>query len=213
MSNHMVNENLPDHLAVALAWQPMVARAALAALFALDTRLAGIVGQAREAMLAQIKFAWWRERLAEVADDRPAGEPLLAAIGSTWAGREKPLLTLVDGWEEMLGEDEPMEGSISRFAHARGAALAGLAGIVGGDSEKAANAGRRWALAEVAHGAGSEPARALGLALPPPASLSRNLRGVAVLDGLAARSLVRGEPMLARRGAALAAMRLGMFGR
>ncbi|WP_120715608.1 hypothetical protein [Tsuneonella amylolytica] len=193
----------------------MATRAPLATLFALDTRLAGIVGQAREAMLAQIKFAWWRERLAEVADDRPAGEPLLSAIGSTWAEHEEALSALVDRWEQMLGDDEPMEGSITIFAEARGAALAELAGMIGAEAEAeaASVAGRRWALAEVAHGAGSVVARTMGRALPPPVSISRNLRGVAVLDGLAARSLVRGEPMLAGRGAVLAAMRLGMFGR
>jgi hypothetical protein len=39
------------------------------------------------------------------------------------------------------------------------------------------------------------------------------LRGIAVLRGLSRRALDRGEPLMEGRGGAVAAMRLGLFGR
>ena len=42
---------------------------------------------------------------------------------------------------------------------------------------------------------------------------SAEVRGLAVLDELSRRSLTRGEPLMHGRRAALAALRVGMFGR
>lgn len=202
---------------VALAWQPPSSRPALATLFALDRRLASVIARAREPMLAQMRLAWWRERLAEAPAQRPAGEPLLADLNSYWGEASGRLSQLVDGWEHLLGEaplpDEALEG----FAAGRGAALASFAALFDPPQmEAAASAGRCWAFADLSgrtsHAQERERALELGRQEPSIRLAGRALRGVAVLGGLSRRALCRGEPLMAGRGAAVTAIRLGMFG-
>lgn len=206
-----------EDLAVISAWQPARTRDALTALFSLDTLLRGTIARAREPILAQMRLAWWRERLREPADRRPIGEPLIEAIGRTWSGAEEGLVRLIDGWEALLAAAPLGRETISVFADGRGQAISGFARLCGNVGTGAVFAGRRWALAEFATGSRhpSDRAAAIEIArkLPETPILPRSLRGVAVLNALAARALDRGEPMLAGRGAALVAMRVGMFGR
>jgi len=58
------HEELLDSLGplnrLALAYAPQSTRLPLLALLALDMRLAGIVRNSREPMLAQLRLAWWR---------------------------------------------------------------------------------------------------------------------------------------------------------
>jgi phytoene synthase len=204
--------------AVALAWQPVRSRPALGALFALDQRLAVVIARAKEPLLAQMRLAWWRDRLTEPLAIRPKGEPLLAAITEHWTDHAAGLQALVDGWEHRLGEASDAGAKIAGFAEGRGKALAAFANLVGAgdDASGAASVGRSWALADfAAHSSGEERKGAQTLAKSEPtlALMSRELRGVAVLGGLSRRALARGEPLMHGRGAALAAIRLGMFGR
>lgn len=203
---------------LALAWQPAASRPALACLLQLDDRLAGAVARASEPMLAQIRLAWWRERLRELNQAGPGGEPLLAAIHQRWGAASHELAALVDGWEE-LAVEAPLSGeAIGAFAAGRGEAMAAFARLVGeGDQAAAAHAaGRLWALAEVAGFAPTEVererAREFGRVVTLPALGPRTLRGVAVLGGLARQALSRNRRFGEGRRAALAAMRLGMFG-
>jgi phytoene synthase len=87
---------------------PREERSALTALWKLEARLFQLVAERREVMLAQIKLAWWRERLAQVADDPaalPKGEPLLAELAQHWCGRPT-LAPLADAYEAiMIAED------------------------------------------------------------------------------------------------------------
>jgi phytoene synthase len=191
---------LDPALTVALAWQPLRTRPALAALFNLDRRLSAAIAQANEPMLAQLRLAWWRDRLAEPVRERPRGEPLLAAIGAHWGEHGRELTPLIDGWESwLIGDDD------GDLGEGRAKALAAFARLVGraAESELAAAVGHHWTRAET--GKGSSAADV-------PRLRSRALRGLVVLDGLARRSLARGEPMMHGRGGALAAIRLGMFG-
>lgn len=200
-------ERLQPALSVALAWQPRASRPALAALFALDRRLASALAPAREPLLSQVRLAWWRERLQEPASARPKGEPLLAMIGAHWRNCGCELVALVDGWEHMIGPPPHPAGDVNGLAAGRGQALAAFAGLVGaGDDAAAASAaGEAWAQAEFTPSAGSLPPACLPVT-------ARRLRGVAVLGGLARRALAREEPLMHGRAGALAAIRLGMFG-
>jgi 15-cis-phytoene synthase len=199
---------------LAVAWQPRLSRERLASLLALDARLARQVMRAREPLIGQIGLAWWRERLSDASRE----DPLLTALGEAWGEGAANLVPLVDGWEELLGERPLDRSAIENFAAGRGAAMASLADAVGAAPARdaAGIAGRRWALAEfrsISFDPGEDAqSREIGLALPRPSRLPRVLRGVAVLDGLSARALARGEPLLSGRGAALAALRLGMLG-
>ena len=195
----MFETTLPPEVRLALAYAPAAQRPLQLAAFALDSRLAGIAGSAREVLLAQIKLAWWRERLTEDPGQRPQGEPLLAALAG-WSSPLDPLLALIDGWEAMLDPEEP---DLQALASARGALGRGLAVQAGAPdaAEAAATALRSWSLATLGE-CGEMPA----------ITLPRSLRALAVLYGLARR---RGGqvPLLEGPLALAAAIRIGMIGR
>lgn len=195
----MLEASLSPEVRLSLAYAQAGVRPLQLAAFALDARLAGIVGNAREVLLAQIKLAWWRERLAEPVDRRPRGEPLLAALAG-WQGGTDPLLALIDGWEAMLDPETPDYRSLAEGRAALGRGLAMQAGQVDA-AEAAASALRGWSLAATGQGG---PLPALGL--------PRELRALAVLHGLARRRGGR-MPLLDGPLALAAAMRIGMIGR
>jgi phytoene synthase len=203
---------LPPVLALSLAWQPLASRPALAALFALDTALAAAMARAREPLLAQVRLAWWRDRLNEGPSAWQGSDPALCALADGWKSGTNVLVGLVDGWEELLGEAPLDPLAFDRFAAARGAALATIAG-----DPAAAIEGRRWAHADLAarvtHPDERAAARALGAGLPPPARLARAMRGIAVLGALCGYALAKDQEPGAGRGAALLALRVGSLGR
>jgi 15-cis-phytoene synthase len=83
---------------------PTNGRAALSALWRLEARLFDIVVQRREEMLAQLKLAWWRDRLGQLATEPaslPKGEPLLAELAATWGGSDA-LIDMADGYEAAM---------------------------------------------------------------------------------------------------------------
>lgn len=216
---HALVETLPLPQRLALAYAPARLREATLGLFALDAHLANLVRKAREPLLTQARLAWWRERLEEPVERRPKGDPLLDLL-SAWREQEAGLISLVDGWEHLLADhlDAP---AIASFAEGRAAGFAGLAALAGQESWQAAagQAGRRWALADLAAHLGNagERSRALEAAHAGGwhrVALPRPLRPLAVLDGLARRSLVRGGAPLADGAlAGFVSLRLGIAGR
>jgi phytoene synthase len=215
-----LRDGLPVLQRMALSWAPAAARVPTLALLALDTRLAGIVRNSREPMLAQLRLAWWREQFGRDPAGWPEGEPLLVVLRS-WQGRHGGLAALVDGWELLTGTAPLPPSALAGFAQARGAAFAGLAEAVGaaGDAAAARRLGTGWALADLGanlshpdeRGAARELAQAHDWRH---ARLSRAMRPLAVLHGLAARAVRRGEQ--GADGASLAivaALRLGLLGR
>ncbi len=197
-------DDLPAVRRLALSYATRAAHGPFLALLALDTKLGGIVAGAREPVLAQIKLAWWRERLAAPLAERPRGQPLLAAI-ACWEGRETVLVELVDGWEAMLG-DAP---DPALLAKARAAAMRALAQLVGASAhaELAGQAARVWSAAESGAFDGGHGEVAI-------AQLPRSLRPLAVLAGLAQRSVRHGRrSLIAQPSDMLVAIRLGLLGR
>jgi len=179
-------------------------------LLALDARLGGVVRSAREPMLAQLKLAWWRDRLSGDPAGWPTGEPLLARLAG-WGPAARELVALVDGWEALLGDT-----AIEEFPRGRAAAMSVLAGRFGADRASAEAAGRRWGLAELAlhRGEPAERAEAARVSHGLQARLGRAMRPLAVLAGLAERAVQRGEnEALSGPGALVTAVRIGVFGR
>ena len=83
---------------------PRARREALAVLWALAERLTKLLADTREPMIGQIKLAWWRDMAGLLASDPaalPKGEPLLAELQRSWAGRGG-LDALVDAAEAVL---------------------------------------------------------------------------------------------------------------
>lgn len=199
---------------LALAYAPARARDPWLALLALDARLGGILRSAREPMLAQLKLAWWRDRLSDAPEQWPKGEPMLALL-APWAERARDLVSLVDGWEGLLGEPPLTQAALDGFAAGRVAGIRALAGVIGAPSVADAGA-REWALCELAlHRLDpSERAAARDLAGNGAGGrVSRALRPLAVLAGLNRRALRRdANDAIDGPGAVLAAIRLGILG-
>lgn len=213
-------DTLPSLQRVALAYCPKAASGPTLALFALDTRLASLIRNSSEPMLARLRLAWWRETLAGDSSLWPDGDPLLAALRS-WESQREALSGLVDGWEAMTDPAPLPRQAMNELAGARGAAFAALCRLIGVpvESELAARQGQAWALADIASRLThpEEKRSAMGLISVvdwQPGGLSRRLRPLAVLHGLAARSVRRGEEFGQAGPLALfAAIRLGLLGR
>lgn len=210
--------SLPRVSRLALAYAPKSARIQTLALLALDTRLAGLLRNSREPMMAQLRLAWWRESLSQPAEKWPDGEPLLALL-RTWNGHHGGLVSLVNGWESMTGSAPLPASALESMAEGRAAAFATLAQALGHDGELRAvqRLARSWALADLAMRLGHESERetAHALALADRAKgvrLSRPLRPLMVLHGLAYRRLDMGEEAATSPAAVLKAMRLGLLG-
>lgn len=205
-------DTLPLPQRLALSYAPRSSREATLALLALDNRLAGILRGASEPLIAQMKLAWWRDRLSEDRADWPQGEPLLALLRD-WPGDVARLVSLVDGWETLLAE-EVGDSEIAEFAEGRAAGWA----VLGGTEEAAARlAAREWALHDLLlHSA--DPSADLRQMVTAqewkPARLSRQLRPLAVLHALAHRAVSKDRTALLDGPAAMFfAMRVGMLGR
>ena len=217
----MDHEELLDSLGplnrLALAYAPVSTRLPLLALLALDMRLAGIVRNSREPMLAQLRLSWWREQLSGDASRWPEGERLLVAIRS-WKGRHAGLLPLVDGWEAMTGTAPLPEEAFLKLANARGAAFAALADDAAA-VEDVTRFARNWALADISKRLSHPEEQALVLALAKAqnwrsARLPKQLRPLVVLHGLAARSLHAGtNDARLSPFSLLAIVRMGLLGR
>lgn len=218
MPNSDLLATLPPVQRFALAYAPAAVRPVWLGLLALDARLARVVRSAREPVLGQLRLAWWREKLTQDDLFWPEGDPVLDQIG-WWRGHYNELVSLVDGWEAMLGDAPLDETALSDFANGRANAIAGLTrvlGVVAGKSEVIRLA-RGWALGDVAanlsHPQEIAAAHALaaahdwrGVRLP------RHLRPLTVLHGLVARQRNAPAGVAAGLGTVLAGIRLGIFG-
>ncbi|WAT18416.1 hypothetical protein OZN62_02215 [Aurantiacibacter sp. MUD11] len=205
-------ETLPLAQRLALSYAPRESRSATLSLLALDARLAGIVRGGGEAVIAQMKLAWWRERLVQRPRDWPEGEPLLAAMRDSLP-EPLGLVSLVDGWEQLLA-DSLDEAAINEFATGRT-----VAWQLVGRGPAVVQAAREWALVDLALNLGQQAEReaVLAVASAEPwerASLPRDMRTLAVLHGLARRALRKGsDELLDGPGAMATAFRLGIAGR
>lgn len=208
---------LPTEQRLALIYAPVRSRSLALGLFALDSKFAAVIRRAHEPLLGQVQLAWWRDQLALAPDRRARGEPLLALL-EQWQGETASLAALVDAWEEFLGGGTLGQAELARHAEARAQACAALARLLGNsaDETEALRAGRNWAIADLAARLGAAPEREAARELAArqdwrPARLSRALRPLAVLHGLARRR--RGTAPLLDGPLSLAiALRLGLFG-
>ena len=214
-----LTESLPLPQRLALSYAPRASRAAILGLLVLDQRLAGVVAMGGEAMIAQIKLAWWRDRLTEPREAWPAGEPLLDHFRAL-AMDPAHLVPLVDGFEALLAEDFG-EAELESYLRGKSLGWAGVtnAGGHGGDLSPIEQAARELALFDLDGRLTADCETALvadATAKEPwmPARLPKALRPLAVLHALAKRARHRGQAELLEGPAAMAfTMRVGLFGR
>ncbi|QGN53809.1 squalene/phytoene synthase family protein [Novosphingobium sp. Gsoil 351] len=176
---------------LAIAYAPGQARSAWTALLAFDHRLSRAVAGASSPLLAQLKLAWWRDRMRTAAATWPVGEPLLAAL-TAFDGERPALEALIDGWEGLVGDDAD-ENALARLVEARTGAVAALARVIGCpvDGLAIAASARRWTM----------PCAAIAVQ-----RLPRALRPLLILANLPPAEEVGALALLR-------IVRLGMFGR
>lgn len=177
---------------IALAYAPKQARPAWETLLLLEQRLADAARPGRDPIMIQLRLAWWRDRLAEAAERRPKGEPLLARL-TIWDAQRDALIGLVNGWEaKVVGEDGGAE-----LARARCDAFVALGQLLG--------VGEGHAIRRAAQGS---EVSATAQRIP---ALPRAMRPLAVLCAMARREARGGKPTpfadIAR------VVRVGIFGR
>ena len=179
---------------LALAYATAETRSLWAAYFALEARLAEAGARTSQPMMAQLRLAWWRDRLKTPARDWPKGEPVLAAL-ACWDAERAALTALVDGWEALLvGEDGG-----SALAEARVSAMLALARLSGIAAAPAIErAARDWQAAAFAAAAKTLP---------------RPMRPLGVLRMLAVREAARQQGGTGPLRDAVALLRLAVTGR
>lgn len=187
-----MDDPIDPERALALAYAPADARAALGALWRLDVRLASVFAHAREPMIRAIRLAWWREALEALDGATPPAEPLLQQVAAAILPRGvrgADLAAMEEGWARLADEPPDLAG----HAAVRGRLLFTLAArLLGGDHPPAGDAGEGWAIVDriVLGGAGDRAgddvllARARAL-LAPSGRWPRPLRPLAALAALA----------------------------
>lgn len=164
---------------LACLYAPARARAGLIALFALDCELAQLVATTTDAMLGEIRLAWWRERLQELDAGKAPAQPLLAALRDHALPvlRGAELAELEDRWLALIGSGDVPAAHID----GGGTLFALAARLLGGDEAIARALGRAWVLGEA-----------------PVARLQAALRPLAGLAALSARDAARARTGLPR---------------
>lgn len=145
-----------------LTYAPTGARAALAALLALDNALSRLLRTTREPALGQIRLAWWRERLEALDGAPPPAEPVLAALaadvlhhGVTGAS----LVPIVHGWEVLIEAEALTTDAMEAYGSGRGTLFVRAGEVLGAKGDPLAGAGAGWALADLSRRS-SDPAEA-----------------------------------------------------
>ena len=194
-----LSTELPPLSRLAVAYAPVGARPAWTALVLFDHRLSRAVAGASSPLLAQLKLAWWRDRMREAASRWPQGDPLLAAL-KAFETERVALEALVDAWEGLIGEEGEgeVEGelepdALERLGEARADAIAALARTLAcaADPGAIATLARCWTMPDAQMSAAVR--------------LPRALRPLVIL--------ANAPPSGAGPAAMLRTVRLGMFGR
>lgn len=200
----MTYEPLSPEQMLALAYAPTTTRDALSALWELDARMRRIFGSGRDETIAQIKLAWWQERLADLRPGQALGEPLLTRVSAIAVSDDvrRALSSLVAGWRELPLAEPWTGGEVDAHAASRGRALLALGvGILGAQVDEAyMQAGEAYALSDVA-GLAADPATRilvrdmarLRFASGLPRVWPKPLRTIGMLVALARRDVVSGR--------------------
>lgn len=143
-------------VALALSYAPLEARDGLKALVALDDALAAVLrGAGGEPMLVQMRLVWWRDALIALDTAPPPAVPVLEQAARDLVHHGVTgghLAAMVEGWLVILDDPVLEEAALGRFAAARGGIwfAAAATRLALGDALPLAEAGRGWALADLA---------------------------------------------------------------
>lgn len=143
--------------ALAFGYAPPARRDTVMALFALDATLAKLTLGTREPLVAQMRLTWWYEALSALATDPPPAQPILRTLHEARADGPA-LAAMCGGWELLLGD--VWGDTLEAFATARAALFRAAAEVLGA-VDPVEDAGRGWALADLARSSGMTDTRLL----------------------------------------------------
>jgi len=196
----------PDRL-LALAYVPAKRRAAVGALWRLDSALAAALASGREPMIARIKLAWWREAL-ERLDRAPApAEPVLREVQAhllpALTGAE--LARMEEGWAVLASREALTAHDLGGYAERRGGLLFRYAArLLGDEADGIGPAGEAWALVDLARHCATKEDADVALAAARERRLPRRwpprLRPLGMLAALAERDRDPARPPWEPRG-------------
>ena len=185
---------------LATLYAPVEVRPALLALHALDLELAGVVASTTEAMLGEIRLAWWREALTKLDTAPPPAQPILAALAEhalPLGVKGQALEPLEDAFLSLLIDERLAEKKLDDHLERRGGTLFGaLATVLGVAQPSARELGRVWALGQLVRPDSKAPpvdpddARRIAQSAFP-AKLAPPLRPLAALAGYAVADVAR----------------------
>lgn len=187
---------------------PASKRAAVETLWRLDAAFGAVLATGTEPMISRIRLAWWREALEKLDMAPPPAEPLLRALAEHVlpcgvAGAE--LAAMEEGWAAIAPGERLTPDNLARHGAARGARLFELsARLLGDESHPVAQAGRHWALVDLArHSAAQDERGAAFLAAGAVETRGRwpaRLRPLGMISALARRDRSRGPERAERPG-------------
>lgn len=175
-----------------MLYAPADVRPALMALHGLDLELGQVVAGTTDAMIGQIRLAWWREALEGLDAGKVPAQPLLQLLAAEVLARGvsgAALAGLEDRWIGLIGSDDVPAAHID----GGGDLFAMAARLLGGDTALGHRLGIAWA-------GGTVFAGAVPTALRPLLGLAR----LAARDAARARAGQAREP----RGSAGRQLRL-----
>lgn len=125
--------------------------------FALDNECAQVARVVSEAMMAQIRLAWWRDGLlAETPRPEHRSAVMDGLRGMAGFAEARPhLVAMIDGWEDLILHDgTDSRAMLAAYGAGRGGGLA--AALFPDRAEDAGAIGRLWALWDLAGNLGDE---------------------------------------------------------
>ena len=142
----------PDRT-LALAYVPAKRRAAVGALWRLDSALGAALAGGREPMISRIKLAWWREALERLDRGPAPAEPVLrdAAANILPAVTGAELARMEEGWAVLPSGQALAPDDLDAYARHRGGLMFRYtARLLGGGEDGLEPAGEVWALVDLA---------------------------------------------------------------
>lgn len=204
----------PERL-LALSYANARVQPAIRALWCLDEMLGDFIARTENPVAGQIRLTWWHDSLGSLKEQRPV-DPLLRALADTPGINAGALVPLIDGWEVLLDPLPLPDHALRAYASARGGTLfRETARLLDWQGACVEDAGRLWALVDLAFRISDRETAARALALAPgwqgklPAPL-------AVLAALARRDLRKGLDHPRRQGGparVIRAIAAGLTGR
>jgi phytoene synthase len=198
----------PDRF-LALSYVPAKRRAAVGALWRLDSALGAALAGGREPMISRIKLAWWREALERLDREPAPAEPVLRELAdhvlpAGIGGAE--LAAMEPGWAVLASPEALAAAELDAYAEARGAGFFRLtARLLGDPAAEVGEAGEAWALVDLARHCATSDDSDIALAAARERALPRRwpsrLRPLGMLAILADRDRDPARPPWEARGA------------